>query len=169
MSRLLSQLPTSTAIKLLNDTYGHEAGDRALRMFARVLREGVREDDVVARMGGEEFALLLPGLDAHEALERLEDVRAALAEAVSRADGPRFTASFGVSDSHGGGSLDELLRLADLGLYGAKEAGRDQIMLGRAGMPASSGHGGRADDAMRAALALVGDDEEPRPSGLEIR
>ena len=155
--------------KLLNDRHGHEAGDRALRTFARILRESVRADDVVARMGGEEFALLLPGLTAREAIDRLESLRATLAETVSGGDGPRFTASFGVSDSDAGRSLDDLLRIADAGLYAAKEGGRDQIQLGRGTgfRPADDRHDGNGSNGL--ARALVADDVDPRPSGREIR
>ena len=65
--------------KRLNDSYGHDTGDRALRTFARVLREAVRDNDVVARHGGEEFVVVLPGVDALTAAPVLHRIRERLA------------------------------------------------------------------------------------------
>src|SRR5207248_2643890 len=79
--------------KSLNDTHGHECGDRALRVFAETLRDGIRTDDVACRYGGEEFIVLLPGVDVHEAIEVMERVREALARNTRRGDVPAFTAS----------------------------------------------------------------------------
>lgn len=116
--------------KLLNDTYGHEAGDRALRMFAEVLRGAVRADDVAGRWGGEEFVLLLPELSAREAAAVLDRIRTELAAACDRNDGPAFTVSIGVVDTTAGDSVDALVGLADDCLYVAKEAGRDRVIVG---------------------------------------
>ncbi len=115
--------------KRLNDTAGHAAGDRALRLFARVLREGVREIDVVGRYGGEEFACVLVDCDAETARTRLEDIRATLRAEVARAGIPPITASFGVAQVPVHAlDLEEALRVADAALYAAKEAGRDRIV-----------------------------------------
>ncbi|MDW3220799.1 MAG: GGDEF domain-containing protein [Acidimicrobiales bacterium] len=116
--------------KRLNDTYGHEAGDRALRMFADVVRGAVRTDDLAGRWGGEEFVLLLPGLSAREAAEVLDRIRTDLAAACERSDGPPFTVSIGVVDTTAGDSVDALVGLADDCLYAAKEAGRDRVIVG---------------------------------------
>ncbi|MEM8705810.1 MAG: GGDEF domain-containing protein, partial [Actinomycetota bacterium] len=116
--------------KQLNDTHGHEAGDRALRMFAEVLRESVREDDWAGRWGGEEFVIHLPGLVAAEATSVLERIRENLAAACARTDGPNVTVSIGVVDTAAGQTLDELVSLADDCLYFAKENGRDQVVVG---------------------------------------
>ena len=88
--------------KRLNDTMGHDAGDRALKLFADTARSVVRDRDHVVRWGGEEFALLLPGVDAERAAEVVDRLRAALAQAHLLSNTPIFTASFGIADStHG--------------------------------------------------------------------
>jgi diguanylate cyclase (GGDEF)-like protein len=115
--------------KTLNDTYGHEAGDRALRMFAEILRTGVREGDLVCRYGGEEFAVVLPGAETAEAIEAMQRVRTEL-RLVSRAgDTPAVTASFGIAHSDDADDFDDLVHRADRALFGAKDAGRDCVCL----------------------------------------
>ena len=116
--------------KSLNDTFGHEAGDRALRQFAQVLRDTIRGDDIAGRLGGEEFVLAMPDIDVKSVLPALERIRTALAEAVSTGIGPAFTASFGATDSTVGGDFEDLLRIADAGLLRAKAEGRDRIVVG---------------------------------------
>jgi diguanylate cyclase (GGDEF)-like protein len=115
--------------KRLNDTYGHAAGDRALRLFAQVLRTTVRPGDIVARCGGEEFVILLPSCPLTDAVEVLERVRDALSRSTGRGDCPAFTASFGVATYPDfGHTLAELLTVADTALYEAKSEGRDRIV-----------------------------------------
>lgn len=116
--------------KKLNDTYGHGVGDNALRQFADVLRRIVRADDHVARWGGEEFAIVMPGANAAAALEVLERLRQELAAAVGAAGARPFTASFGVADSTMATRFDHLVRIADDALYRSKEAGRDRATVG---------------------------------------
>jgi diguanylate cyclase (GGDEF)-like protein len=115
--------------KRLNDTQGHEAGDRALRLFADTARGVVRDRDHVVRWGGEEFALLLPGANAERAAEVIGRLRAALAQAHLLAGSPIFTASFGISDSTMSRDRETLLRLADEALYRSKQAGRDSCTI----------------------------------------
>ena len=115
--------------KRLNDTQGHEAGDRALKLFAETARVVVRDRDHVVRWGGEEFALLLPGANAERAAEVVGRLRAALAEAHLLAGTPVFTASFGISDSTMTRDRETLIRLADEALYRAKQAGRDSCVV----------------------------------------
>jgi diguanylate cyclase (GGDEF)-like protein len=115
--------------KALNDTFGHDAGDRALRLFSKVLRDATRSDDVVARYGGEEFVVVLPGLGASEAVDAMQRIRSRLAEAVGTSDVPVFTASFGVTDSSMGTTVTDLVRSADAALLAAKSNGRDQVVL----------------------------------------
>ena len=114
--------------KQLNDTHGHEAGDRSLRVFAQTTRRVLRDHDLVARWGGEEFVIAMPGIDAEQAVVILERVRASLA-ADHEGRHPLFTASFGVTDSTKASSLERLIQLADFGLYASKNAGRDRITI----------------------------------------
>jgi diguanylate cyclase (GGDEF)-like protein/PAS domain S-box-containing protein len=115
--------------KQLNDTHGHEAGDRALRLFSDTARRAIRDRDTIARWGGEEFVVLLPDLDRFEAVEVLERMRASLARA-HPGETPRFTVSFGVSDTQQAQSASLLFSIADEGLYTAKLAGRDRVSIG---------------------------------------
>ena len=115
--------------KVLNDANGHEAGDRALRIFAEALQRELRSDDVACRYGGEEFAVVLPGAESHEAIDVMARVREALAFVAGRGDTPTFTASFGVAHSSDASDLDDLVQRADAALFAAKDAGRDRICL----------------------------------------
>jgi diguanylate cyclase (GGDEF)-like protein len=165
--------------KKLNDRHGHDAGDRALRVFAQVAHAALRDDDTVARWGGEEFMFVLPDLDRHHATSILERIRAVLSESHTGGH-PPFTASFGVTDSSCASSLVELVRLADLGLYAAKEAGRDRITISDAlpetsaltvvAQPRASGNGEPSRKSRaRPAIQEAAHDDEPLTGGLEIR
>ena len=94
--------------KLLNDTHGHEAGDRALRLFSRTMRDAVRPNDLVARYGGEEFLIVLRGASIIDAMHALERVRRRLAERLTAGTTPVFTASFGLVHSTHADRFDEL-------------------------------------------------------------
>ena len=131
--------------KRLNDTHGHEAGDRALRVFTDVLREGSREGDLVCRFGGEEFVFVAAGADAEEAASLADRIRLLLSERLTAADVPMFTASFGVVDSRYSSRLEDLLRAADGALYEAKDEGRDRVVIagglsGTTRGPSTNGH-----------------------------
>jgi diguanylate cyclase (GGDEF)-like protein len=115
--------------KGLNDSHGHETGDRALRVFAETLRESVRSEDLVCRYGGEEFTILLPAADLAEAVEVMERVRVALARTTRRGDVPSFTASYGIAESTVATDFEDLLLRADRALFAAKDAGRDCICI----------------------------------------
>lgn len=119
--------------KALNDRHGHDAGDRALRLFARTLQRAVRGDDLVARFGGEEFVILFPERNAEEAGVALERVQEELLVALAAGSVPGFTSSFGVADTTDGVVLEELLEAADRALFAAKHQGRDRVLLARAG------------------------------------
>ncbi len=116
--------------KRLNDTMGHEAGDRALKLFADTARGVVRDRDHVVRWGGEEFALLLPGANAERAAEVVSRLRTALAQAHLLTGTPIFTASFGIADSSMARDREAIIRLADEALYRSKQAGRDCSTVG---------------------------------------
>jgi diguanylate cyclase (GGDEF)-like protein len=115
--------------KVLNDTYGHESGDRALRTFAGVLRESLRDDDLLCRHGGEEFAFVLPGVSTHDALAACDRVRETLALVTHSGDVVPFTASFGVAMRADDMTYDQLRGAADVALYRAKHAGRNRAEL----------------------------------------
>jgi diguanylate cyclase (GGDEF)-like protein len=115
--------------KRLNDTMGHDAGDRALKLFADTARSVVRDRDHVIRWGGEEFALLLPAATAERAVEVVDRLRAALAQAHLTSNTPIFTASFGIADSSMARDRETIIRLADEALYRSKQAGRDRCSV----------------------------------------
>ncbi|WP_286916085.1 MULTISPECIES: diguanylate cyclase [Pseudomonas] len=115
--------------KSINDTYGHQAGDKVLKIIANVLRKGLRGDDFIARFGGEEFALLMPGSDLSGGSRLLERLRAAVEQCPFHFKGERVTVtmSAGVAVFKSGENASQVLKRADQALYRAKEAGRNQI------------------------------------------
>jgi diguanylate cyclase (GGDEF)-like protein len=115
------------AFKLYNDRFGHSAGDDALRIAARVLEKQVRGDDIVARLGGEEFGILLRGAGRREALTIAERCRAAM----ESAPWPhrQVTVSIGVAFLEQMLDAKTLLVRADQALYGAKNAGRNRVVM----------------------------------------
>ena len=115
--------------KALNDRFGHSAGDTALAAVGRVLMSECRAIDVPARIGGEEFAVVLPATRGDTALATAERLRAAVGRIRDR-DGRPLAICFGVAEHplHGQ-SANELLDAADSALYAAKEAGRDRAVL----------------------------------------
>ena len=115
--------------KLLNDTHGHEAGDRALRLFASTLKTSLRPGDSAARYGGEEFLLVFPDCGADAALAAVERLREELALSVNKGGTPVFTASFGVADLRHGATLDEMLKHADDALLQAKREGKNRVLV----------------------------------------
>jgi diguanylate cyclase (GGDEF)-like protein len=116
--------------KAVNDTHGHAVGDEALRAFARRIRGPLRQSDHLARLGGEEFIVLLPGAPVSNALEIAERLRASVAEA-PLVDVPRVavTVSIGVAAFRPGDRGTDLLARADTAAYAAKRSGRDRVVL----------------------------------------
>jgi diguanylate cyclase (GGDEF)-like protein len=115
--------------KVLNDTHGHEAGDQALRLFARVLRDAVRPSDLVARYGGEVFVIVLPDCSTDAARVVLDRVRERLAQSLTSGRVPSFTVSFGLAESSVGVTFAEIVASADRALLAAKAGGRDQVLV----------------------------------------
>ncbi|WP_347331615.1 GGDEF domain-containing protein [Marinimicrobium locisalis] len=111
--------------KHINDTYGHDVGDRILKDVARLMSNRVRRTDAVARWGGEEFVLVCPDTTLEQALQVAENLRAELDQSLSH-DGLNITASFGVA-SMTEPNLDSLFKKADNALYKAKELGRNRV------------------------------------------
>lgn len=116
--------------KRVNDGYGHGVGDEVLRGFAEVARRTLRQKDVVARLGGEEFAILFPDTSQDQAMQICERLREEMAASELTPSEPslRITISGGVAPL-GTGGLDDALRVADEALYRAKQGGRDRLAL----------------------------------------
>ncbi|MBL9141107.1 MAG: GGDEF domain-containing protein [Phycisphaerae bacterium] len=122
--------------KRLNDTHGHETGDRVLRLFSRIMVESLRPSDVVARWGGEEFIMLLPHADMAQAQPIIERLRKAIESGTGTGSVPSITASFGIADCGPKDEFDERLNEADVALLNAKKSGRNRIVFaGSAGTP----------------------------------
>ncbi|RRN80236.1 GGDEF domain-containing protein [Pseudoxanthomonas sp. SGD-10] len=118
--------------KAINDDHGHEAGDRVLVAVAQALRATVRGASEAARMGGEEFLMLLPGVAADSAVQRMHALRVRLAATARELglEGLSLTASIGVATLRDGDAdAAALLRRADQAMYAAKRGGRDQVQL----------------------------------------
>jgi diguanylate cyclase (GGDEF)-like protein len=114
--------------KRVNDEFGHEVGDRVLTNLAECFRSEMRETDVAARMGGEEFVVLLPGADLEEARDFAERVRGGL-RAVEQPGVPAVTVSAGAGAAVAPLGIEQLLKRADMALYAAKSRGRDRIVV----------------------------------------
>ena len=118
--------------KFINDRFGHAAGDSALAHFAELCAENRRKEDIVARVGGEEFAVLLPGTDLRDAMALADQLCARVGSTPIdlTAVGLPMTSSFGVAAiSDQDSSLDDMVRRADRALYRSKRAGRNQVDL----------------------------------------
>ncbi|HEX7293889.1 MAG TPA: GGDEF domain-containing protein, partial [Solirubrobacterales bacterium] len=119
-------------LKAVNDSLGHHAGDNLLRQIASILRERVRATDIVARLSGDEFAVLVPQTDTDGALQLGEDLRAQVAEsAAPLPDTENATISVGITMFGGERDIggEAVLFAADQAMYRAKEGGRNQIAL----------------------------------------
>jgi diguanylate cyclase (GGDEF)-like protein len=118
--------------KRVNDAHGHLAGDDALRTFGDLLQAHLRVVDVAGRLGGEEFAVLLPETDLEEATLVADRMRGALSEApLGLSGGVRIslTASFGIAELAPGQSGQQLMSRADAALYAAKAAGKNRVSM----------------------------------------
>lgn len=111
--------------KLVNDTWGHQAGDDVLKEFAAIIKNNVREADIVGRWGGEEFLILSSETDLNGAMELSEKLREIVSSFKFSFAGHK-TASFGVSSYHAGDDEKSMVKRADEALYQAKESGRDR-------------------------------------------
>jgi len=131
--------------KAINDGHGHDCGDAALREVAYTLRTQLRSFELVYRLGGEEFLVVLPGLDLTKGVEVAERLRTAVQAA--RPAGIAITISLGVSAGHGEQvGYDALFKQADTALYAAKRAGRNRVVAA----PSAAGADAHADDPQTA-------------------
>jgi len=117
--------------KKVNDTYGHLAGDKVLRVIGKTLAKRLRKTDFIARFGGEEFVLLLPETDAQVALKTVETLREAIAQCPFQFKDQRVsvTMSFGVTEMREGDTSERAFERADQALYLAKNNGRNRCEL----------------------------------------
>ncbi len=114
--------------KKVNDTYGHHTGDMVLQDLAGILTGSSRNSDVVARWGGEEFLILAPKTDLHQAMQLAEKIRTAV-ENHKFAQVGQKTGSFGIASYRERDDLTSMLKRADLALYQAKKSGRNQVAV----------------------------------------
>jgi diguanylate cyclase (GGDEF)-like protein len=145
-------------LKAVNDTLGHQAGDNLIRQVAETLRERVRATDIVARLSGDEFAVLMPQSDTAGALQLGEDLRAQVAEGTPSMPELAATISVGITMFGGGrGGSEAVLAAADQAMYRAKENGRNQIALFRDPSEPQRGTKRRQTTAARIRDALTED------------
>lgn len=117
------------SFKHINDTYGHSVGDDVLIRLADIMKSGVRPTDYAGRWGGDEFVILLPDTDIDQSEKVADRMRRNFAEADILPDGKAVTASFGVTTSYEGETLESFYRRMDSALYTAKGAGKNQVIL----------------------------------------
>ena len=118
--------------KRINDSYGHLAGDKVLKIIAKSLQKNLRDSDFIARFGGEEFVVLMPETSTSEAKIVAEKLRTKIEESPFnfKKEPVQITVSFGISEFAKGESADEVFSRADKALYVAKDKGRNQVQLG---------------------------------------
>jgi diguanylate cyclase (GGDEF)-like protein len=120
-------------LREINNMHGHRAGDAVLEGIAEVMRRELRYEDLAARIGGEEFAVVLAGVRAEQAFKVAERIRSAVAASIFRVEGTqlaiRATVSAGVAERWPGAEAKELLHQADVALYRAKSSGRNSVVL----------------------------------------
>jgi diguanylate cyclase (GGDEF)-like protein len=115
--------------KKINDTYGHDRGDKVLIGVSRSLEKALRDQDIVARWGGEEFICLLPETEPDGALHAAEKIRKFISQLTHNCSSGDITVTvtIGVSVYHGKNSLETIIGQADRALYKGKENGRNQV------------------------------------------
>ena len=116
--------------KKINDTYGHDTGDKVIVKLADLLRSETSKDDIVARFGGEEFCILLKDISSEKAIDSMERIREKVENSVMFSDKDkeiRYTISIGLATTYEN-TLDDTVNEADMHLYNAKEGGRNQVV-----------------------------------------
>ncbi|WP_107698085.1 diguanylate cyclase [Campylobacter concisus] len=117
--------------KKINDTYGHDGGDRVLKSIAKILNDNTKGSDIVARFGGEEFCVVLKKINKEEAVKFFVNLRAKVAEnkVTIKKEKVKVTISIGVSFGNGHCEIDDMLEACDSALYTAKENGRNRVEI----------------------------------------
>ncbi|MDX1491383.1 MAG: diguanylate cyclase [Pseudohongiellaceae bacterium] len=117
--------------KNINDTYGHLAGDKVLKILAKEIRKRIREQDFLARYGGEEFVLIMPNTPIEQAAEFMEPIREAIAQCPFhfKEQQVQITMSFGLAEYREGSKIEQVFERADKALYRAKDSGRNRVCL----------------------------------------
>jgi len=116
--------------KLINDTYGHDIGDIAIKEVASILKQTVRSSDLISRFGGEEFCLLLENISIENARELLENIRAKFESNIIRCQKNTISYTVSIGAFYGDSSdIETIIKDADLNLYEAKENGRNRVVL----------------------------------------
>jgi diguanylate cyclase len=154
--------------KRFNDSFGHHAGDQALRQVSTILRATMREMDLIARYGGEEFAIVLPATDLSQGRCAAERARTGFERATFEIDGKpqTITVSIGLAEAMKDETISLLLRRADASLYAAKAHGRNATFchesgeLKRVSAPSSEPVAAQSTDALLPSLPEVEDDRQ---------
>ena len=157
--------------KSVNDRYGHAVGDKVIKIVAEVLEVTTRGEDIVGRYGGEEFCVILPGLDRQEATAVAERLRTEIYESsASRfTSGLRFTASLGLSEINSTTpDPAELVNQADQALYKAKQTGRNKVVFWEIEEVVEESDADSAGSAEQQSAAAPGSDEETRALRAQI-
>ena len=118
--------------KSLNDTYGHQAGDEIIIALSKLLQENIRQGDIACRYGGDEFTLVLPGVNIKDAKQRAETIRQNIKKSSIIYGGVNIFAAVSIGVAvypHHGSSMDEIINASDKALYDAKQAGRNQVHI----------------------------------------
>lgn len=110
--------------KGVNDTFGHRVGDEVIKAFAKLVKNNIRQTDLGIRYGGDEFMLILPGIDKKKAIEKGKYLCERVPESIKLPDGQAVHCSIGISGAQGEFTLDACIQRADNALYQAKESGR---------------------------------------------
>jgi diguanylate cyclase (GGDEF)-like protein len=117
--------------KKINDTYGHQVGDKVLKEFVNIVKKQIRKDDVFARWGGEEFLLLMRSTTPNDVEHRVESIREHIEKYIFN-EVKHITCSFGIACSKDGDDMDSILYRADKALYEAKASGKNKVIIKRA-------------------------------------
>ncbi|MEK7611872.1 MAG: GGDEF domain-containing protein [Patescibacteria group bacterium] len=116
--------------KKINDTFGHEIGDKILKFVSGIIRDKIRNADFVARFGGEEMVAALVGAGERDSIQKAEEIRKAIKSRVviPKDKNWKVTVSVGVASFNGKESITDLVKRADQAMYHAKKSGKDQVM-----------------------------------------